>query len=231
MDMNRTSIARVGTPHGSERRSTRGIHSTDRRISAGDEELNERRIRNRTEKAAIGNAQLILKRLHKEHAEKTKDYKTQKEQWGTEKADVDAQEAQQRRKKKEIEEAEAEWKSMQQTVKVEKARLTTRYVHALQQRVSDNIISFVCSGLSKKELVAWEMDLGEEQRVLSEKEHEIAEFQKSHRVMINKLEQSIGRKASDWVHEIDEYAEIEQDDISLHESRQSDASLSKVSET
>merc|ERR1712096_23694 len=200
MDVNRRSTGRLGTPQGSERRSSHGIYSLERRnsVKVGSEELNERRIRNRTEKAAIGNSQIILKKLHKEHTMKTKDYKQQMEQWNAQQADMDAQVAQQRRKKKEIEEAEAEWKSTQQTVKLEKVRLTSR----------------------KKELVAWEMDLKEEQRVLSEKEHEIAEFQKSHRIMIRKLEQSVGRKPSDWVHEIDEYDENEQDDHSLeHESR------------
>jgi len=222
MDVNRRSTGRLGTPQGSERRSSHGIYSLERRnsVKVGSEELNERRIRNRTEKAAIGNSQIILKKLHKEHAMKTKDYKQQMEQWNAQQADMEAQVAQQRRKKKEIEEAEAEWKSTQQTVKLEKVRLTSRYVHVLLSCNNKYQTTFVFVSISKKELVAWEMDLKEEQRVLSEKEHEIAEFQKSHRIMIRKLEQSVGRKPSDWVHEIDEYDENEQDDHSLeHESR------------
>merc|ERR1712096_330812 len=143
MDVNRRSTGRLGTPQGSERRSSHGIYSLERRnsVKVGSEELNERRIRNRTEKAAIGNSQIILKKLHKEHAMKTKDYKQQMEQWNAQQADMDAQVAQQRRKKKEIEEAEAEWKSTQQTVKLEKVRLTSRYVHVLQQQASDNMCS------------------------------------------------------------------------------------------
>jgi len=155
-------------PYGSPRRSTH------KHRYSGASQLHERRMRNRIEKATVGNAQIILKKLHIEHSERTRDFKEHTKQWDADRADLDAQEAEQRRKKKALEEAQAEWVAAQETLK--QYKLQTK--------------------MKKKELTDVEMELNQEQMVLLEKEQEVAEFQKTHHVMIKRLEQSIGRNSS-----------------------------------
>ena len=93
------------------------------------------------------------------------------EQWSAERAALDAQDAEQRRKKVALAEVKAEWKAQHQTLEQCKAQSMQR----------------------KKELADLNMVLKQEHLVLSEKEREVAEFHNSHRQMLKRLEQSIGR--------------------------------------